>query len=1853
MSALDELIQRTGGGPSASRNKASSGYQSPVLQRQARAAENNLQTQQWLKARGKAEGIHAALRGETKMTPYAAQLDRLTQSNIVPGQEIRQKTPQQQLDTATRRLQTLYQHQNDLAARSAAMDPAEYSRQWSETQRQVGQMEALKISAANQRYRQKNEGALAQINADASLSSAYRSAEALQSDLDKITAIADDAITHNGGAEIAAYKAELAQKYGLTQQAIDRYAIGGAADRPAGGGITNLWQLYEQLDAQKQEKMKSLQAHGYDYEQLQGYKKGRRDAGEYAVRSRQWQQYAEEHPRLASLETVLVSPFRGIDYAGAALQALRHGDPEDAENYVPLSQSNMDATNFVSQVRGQVSKKLGEKYDREVFDQNVAQFLYHVGMSIADSALLIATMGKGAGLMMGTSAAADGARDAMERGASSEQAILTGLARGAAELIFEKFSIEQLLKLKNVTSVKQLLQQTMRQMGVEASEEGATEIANILSDAAILGAQSDFSTAVEQYRAQGMSESEAKKQVFMDLIGQVGWAAAGGALSGAVMGGAVNTARFGARQTGYDAAAQQGGENAAQTVRADAPKAYAGKSLSSDSGVYRYDFLTALPDMRVTGLPEVTAVRDAAGKVDTGAVVDAGMKNARAVGTVRDGKVFVRNTYTGKQLRIDRTGIRHGLNGPPNRLLTNARLGAVIGDVVQNAVPVNALHNKAEGVTGTYAMAAYATDSRGREFVAIITVEQRSGNVTDLEAYDVLHAASGRQKKASPADTRSQGVYPSTAGTISIEDFLGVVNATHQSILSDDVLQHLGQSRNPGGYYTGQVKFALKAPAEEAADPRSESGLVWAGSDTSPTRLRRATSPQGEAAQTRGQSENADPAGDDVRYSIFEPDSLQHYMENTAQKMVYDRAKDAPGSGSGRKWPSHSTETPFADDSLTGQSGDVKERFSLKTVNGKPIVWIEKSSLTNRELNNHKAVADFIAQHIGEAYTILESGQRVYIGPDLPGEYTQSKYTSYLRNTDRAGFRAKRKAADSLGELIETATNRRWEQTRHTHNKNAKYGMYRYDSTFAFPVKSADDTVRLVRAYDVELLIRNASDGKKYLYDIVNIKENTTAQSDLTAREARLAANKTATGRGVSNTSITGQGGEVKERFSAQVPAVADPRSESGLVWAGSELIHVDRPGLVQDAPYRAQRYDAKTERMVDTLAKMLGVSVRVVDRIEVRDAAGNVTGTANGKYDDATGTIELARDAEDPVQVVFVHEVIHRLRAEDPAGYRQMAGFVTEQLSGAQYEGALRVRQAQYGTMDRAYLQEELVADAFGRMLYDAGALDRFVQAHRSVWQRILDAIRDLLDAIRRRREGRLTAAQQQEFSELEGKAEQMAQLLEASLARAETQSGAAQTGGGNRYYLNADFGRQFDAWLQRKGNRYPGSGRLLVGTTSDALKSIGVADYKIYWNTGKISKIMQEHPSMTARVIKSVPDVLEHPILVMQSQTVANRITLFGETIDADGKPVLVALELSPQSKSGQVQDFSVIASAYGKNNAQRLIDTSDILYIDPDKNRTDHWLGLLRLQLPSRLTNYGSIQSITLTDRDVNGNLIFGDSGGKTAMELAFERAKAGKSGQRFSQKARAEGELDPEALQKQAGQPPLSQLPLTAPLKGSQGRTEAAVVDPRSESGLVWAGSAFADGDMAQEKTGKNGMDRRLAAAYNERENSASGLPPEQVLVDPQSESGLEWAGSQYAQGPQTGTAPVDGVHKAAYRGNDPPDEPMTDGKSIVNKRIKVNEGRQKKHIPGTNEYENLIASGCTKSPMRGTLDDIQKLLDRKAGTGSMIGNNKERVDFGEVIGQYVDPITGQATDTTMGIIHYGSKGAHIVPARPNP
>lgn len=203
-----------------------------------------------------------------------------------------------------------------------------------------------------------------------------------------------------------------------------------------------------------------------------------------------------------------------------------------------------------------------------------------------------------------------------------------------------------------------------------------------------------------------------------------------------------------------------------------------------------------------------------------------------------------------------------------------------------------------------------------------------------------------------------------------------------------------------------------------------------------------------------------------------------------------------------------------------------------REVNGKKIAWIENSPLTAKELHNHKKVAAYIANHIGEAYTIIESGSKVYLGESLPGEYTQSEYTKQILKNVPPILKAKNKAIGKLGEMIEIATNRRWEKAKHADNKDAEYGIYRYSTAFAFPVKQ-NSKVTNVKSFDAELIILNASDGKKYLYDIVSIKENTADEVDLFKKD-QMRQNASAR-RGASKNSIRSSSENVNEKFSREV----------------------------------------------------------------------------------------------------------------------------------------------------------------------------------------------------------------------------------------------------------------------------------------------------------------------------------------------------------------------------------------------------------------------------------------------------------------------------------------------------------------------------------------------------------------------------------------------------------------------------------------------------------------------------------------------------------------------------------------------
>lgn len=60
------------------------------------------------------------------------------------------------------------------------------------------------------------------------------------------------------------------------------------------------------------------------------------------------------------------------------------------------------------------------------------------------------------------------------------------------------------------------------------------------------------------------------------------------------------------------------------------------------------------------------------------------------------------------------------------------------------------------------------------------------------------------------------------------------------------------------------------------------------------------------------------------------------------------------------------------------------------------------------------------------------------------------------------------------------------------HKRDAKNGWYRYNAYFAIPVYGDNGEVERYNVFHASLLIRYANDGKRYLYDIIDIKKETS-----------------------------------------------------------------------------------------------------------------------------------------------------------------------------------------------------------------------------------------------------------------------------------------------------------------------------------------------------------------------------------------------------------------------------------------------------------------------------------------------------------------------------------------------------------------------------------------------------------------------------------------------------------------------------------------------------------------------------------------------------------------------------------------
>ena len=164
----------------------------------------------------------------------------------------------------------------------------------------------------------------------------------------------------------------------------------------------------------------------------------------------------------------------------------------------------------------------------------------------------------------------------------------------------------------------------------------------------------------------------------------------------------------------------------------------------------------------------------------------------------------------------------------------------------------------------------------------------------------------------------------------------------------------------------------------------------------------------------------------------------------------------------------------------------------ITDADGKKMVLINDIRFRAKVRDDWKAVEEYLKEYIGEFYEIEETSEKIYISADFPDEYASSESRIALKG---AVAKAKANAAQAIPELIRIAVNPKHEANRkEKHKTDAVYGWYRYDIRFALPVYD-DKTGNVARhnIYSASMLVRHANDGRKYLYDVLGIKKETSS----------------------------------------------------------------------------------------------------------------------------------------------------------------------------------------------------------------------------------------------------------------------------------------------------------------------------------------------------------------------------------------------------------------------------------------------------------------------------------------------------------------------------------------------------------------------------------------------------------------------------------------------------------------------------------------------------------------------------------------------------------------------------------------
>lgn len=107
----------------------------------------------------------------------------------------------------------------------------------------------------------------------------------------------------------------------------------------------------------------------------------------------------------------------------------------------------------------------------------------------------------------------------------------------------------------------------------------------------------------------------------------------------------------------------------------------------------------------------------------------------------------------------------------------------------------------------------------------------------------------------------------------------------------------------------------------------------------------------------------------------------------------------------------------------------------ITDANGKMLVLINDIRFKGKRQIDWDDVKQYLKGYVGDYYKIEKNAERIYIGNELPEEYTESESRKILMG---ANAKAKANAATAIPELIQIASNPAYEENRkEKHEKNA------------------------------------------------------------------------------------------------------------------------------------------------------------------------------------------------------------------------------------------------------------------------------------------------------------------------------------------------------------------------------------------------------------------------------------------------------------------------------------------------------------------------------------------------------------------------------------------------------------------------------------------------------------------------------------------------------------------------------------------------------------------------------------------------------------------------------------------------